>query len=696
MITTGVHRQLQTFIDTFGRPHLDLACHGAFPMALTPDLLYRLWANFRTDVQGQPLQIPWVAVADLLLAPFCLEVGSDLYEIEPAIRATLLQRLRADPRFGPPRLTQLADFLLTYHSQSQLDNDDPDLRELAQIQRWCALAQTQPTQVVRELAQSLLAVPDNDGAEWGRMAALVQRLQLPPNQAHPLQHYSQAMAHLTQGNLPLALEHFRQLPGRRQVTVAGVLLPVPEAVQQQSPQITRRRLLQAAGWLAVGAVGGVLVHRRLAPEMPSPPITPPTTNDQSTPAAENQRSSQESSTALDRLQHQEISFPIEVAMVNVQGNQVLRQQRTVLGQRWSLGDEFELEVVNIPASTELLSANQLEPQQRQAALQQALADTEAIPTPGSKVEALSAIATAHGQLGDRPTAQAILEEALAIATGMQETTAKATALESLVATYEAVWGRPLPPEDWDFVPFMSPEAADAFLMGSPEDEPQRYDDEGPQHWVQVPAFAMGRYPVTQAQWRFVAQQLPRVNRDLEPEPSYFQGDDRPVEQVSWHMAVEFCDRISALLGTPCRLPSEAEWEYACRAGTTTPFHFGQTITPDLANYDGEAAYGQGPTGAYREETTPVGSFGVANAFGLYDMHGNVWEWCQDVWHDSYAGAPTDGSAWLEGGNQSLRLLRGGAWYDIPRGCRSAYRSPFSPDNRDLVIGFRVVWSAART
>jgi formylglycine-generating enzyme required for sulfatase activity len=184
-----------------------------------------------------------------------------------------------------------------------------------------------------------------------------------------------------------------------------------------------------------------------------------------------------------------------------------------------------------------------------------------------------------------------------------------------------------------------------FQMGSPETEEGHEDDESPQHWVTIKPFFLGKYPITQAQWQAVAH-LPKVERELEPEPSRFKGANRPVERVSWYDCVEFCARLSQYTGWNYRLPSEAEWEYACRAGTTTPFHFGETITTDLANYNGNHIYGAGVKGEYREETTPVGSFQVANAFGLYDMHGNVWEWCLDQWHDSYEGAPSDGQAWI--------------------------------------------------
>jgi formylglycine-generating enzyme required for sulfatase activity len=233
-----------------------------------------------------------------------------------------------------------------------------------------------------------------------------------------------------------------------------------------------------------------------------------------------------------------------------------------------------------------------------------------------------------------------------------------------------------------------------FMMGSPNHELDRYDDEGPQHSVTVSAFGMGKFAVTQAQWRAVAA-LGKVEIDLDPDPVSFKGPNRPVEQVSWNQAMEFCARLSQFTGREYRLPSEAEWEYACRGGTTTPFHCGETLTPDLANYDGTWAYGPGPTGIYRKETTPVGTL-PANAFGLYDMHGNVWEWCLDHWHANYAGAPTDGSAWLSDEKGSSRLLRGGAWLNDPGYCRSAYRDDYNPDYADRDIGFRVVCVAPRT
>ncbi len=233
-----------------------------------------------------------------------------------------------------------------------------------------------------------------------------------------------------------------------------------------------------------------------------------------------------------------------------------------------------------------------------------------------------------------------------------------------------------------------------FLMGATENELDSPDREKPQHQVTVSTFFMGRYPVTQEQWREVTA-LPQVEQALKANPSRFKGDKRPVEQVSWYEAKEFCARLSKYTKRNYGLPNEAEWEYACRAGTTTPFHFGETITTDLANYRGTGSYGEGPKGEYRQETTSVGIFSPNN-FGLCDMHGNVWEWCEDHWHDNYHKAPHDGSSWTSDGDSSLRVLRGGSWNYNPWYCRSATRYDDNPEFDFITFGFRVVCRVPRT
>jgi formylglycine-generating enzyme required for sulfatase activity len=233
-----------------------------------------------------------------------------------------------------------------------------------------------------------------------------------------------------------------------------------------------------------------------------------------------------------------------------------------------------------------------------------------------------------------------------------------------------------------------------FWMGSPEREIGRRESEGPQHKVTVSPFYIGKHPITQQQWRAVSL-LDDVNLQLLPNPSNFKGDNLPVEQVNWYETVEFCKRLSIQAQHNYRLPSEAEWEYAGRAGTATPFSFGETISIDQANYNGNNIYNQGQKGTYRKKTTAVGNF-PANAFGLYDMHGNVWEWCQDWWHKNYEGVPIDGNVWIEGGEASLRVRRGGSWFTSPRDCRSAFRDNNPAENQINNIGFRICCSVPRT
>lgn len=219
-----------------------------------------------------------------------------------------------------------------------------------------------------------------------------------------------------------------------------------------------------------------------------------------------------------------------------------------------------------------------------------------------------------------------------------------------------------------------------FWMGSRPG--QGYADEHPQHRVSVAPFLMAKYPVTQEQWAAIMDWTPRYR---------CWGAKRPVDRVTWRDSQEFCQRLAARTGRAYRLPSEAEWEYACRAGATTPFCVGQTITTDLANYVGEHTFLEEPKGVYRHGTTDVGSF-PSNAFGLCDMHGNVWEWCADAWHDDYMGAPADGGPW-ESRAASYRVLRGGCWHDPPDLCRSAARLRQAPDQGEDFFGVRVALSA---
>ncbi len=218
-----------------------------------------------------------------------------------------------------------------------------------------------------------------------------------------------------------------------------------------------------------------------------------------------------------------------------------------------------------------------------------------------------------------------------------------------------------------------------FQMGSPGHT--GYEDERPQHPVSLAPFFMGKYEVTQAQWQAVMGTSPAFR---------CVGPSLPVDRTSWNTARQFCTRLAQLTGRPYRLPSETEREYACRAHSSTPFYFGPTITTDLVNYVGNHLYAQEPQGIYRHVSTEGGSF-PPNGFGLYDMHGNLWEWCADAWHDDYTGAPVDGSAWEERFTR-FRVLRGGSWHEPPAHCRSAVRLKFEASDGEDFVGFRVALS----
>jgi formylglycine-generating enzyme required for sulfatase activity len=215
-----------------------------------------------------------------------------------------------------------------------------------------------------------------------------------------------------------------------------------------------------------------------------------------------------------------------------------------------------------------------------------------------------------------------------------------------------------------------------FTMGSPMEEKERENNETQHKVTLTKGFYMGVYTVTQEQWKEI----------MGSNPSYFKGEKNlPVENVSWDDCQNFIKKLWKKDKKPYRLPTEAEWEFCCRGGTKTPFHFGDTISTDQANYNGNFTYGDGKKGKYREKTTPVGSF-PANAWGLHDMHGNVWQWCQD-WYGDYPQKDVVDPQGPDAGKD--RVLRGGSWHDLPRYCRSACRYWNEPGHRYRSIGCRL-------
>ncbi len=576
-------QRIESFTKRFGKAHLYLAYHAAFPLALTPDLIYHLWANFQQDIHGEILGIPWIAVADFLLSGLCDEVGYELYEMDLAVRNQLLRKLQSDRRFGKQRINQLSNFLLEY-VQNQLQSPDPDIQDLAKTQQWIALAYTEPSQAARELALAFSKLDQQESAEVLRMASLTETFAEPLSDFQPLLIYARAMGKFALGNLQAAKAEFgKALKRGKQITVARVSLPVPKEIISSSSLppllrgvggissrtllrggISRRQFLGLLGFAGVGLMTAAITR--------------------------------EFSQFLQKITLERKDFLYKTITVDAQGN-ITNHRRNIEVKYFvePLGNDVTLEMVQIPGGT--------------------------------------------------------------------------------------------------------------FTMGSPAAEVGRDNDEGPQHQVTISEFFMGRYAVTQTQYQAIMGQ----------NPSRFKGDNRPVETVSWNDAMEFCRKLNQRTGHTYRLPSEAEWEYACRAGTTTPFHFGKTITTDFVNYDGRSTYASEPRGEFRGQTTPVGNF-PANYFGLYDMHGNVWEWCLDTWHDNYKQAPSDGSPWIGSNkdnrsfteterdslyrelnkelnnNNDNRVLRGGSWLNVTKNCRSANRVKSRPEITyiDDTFGFRVV------
>ncbi|NMF67068.1 hypothetical protein DP115_31710, partial [Brasilonema octagenarum UFV-OR1] len=251
-------RRIESFEKRFGKAHLYLAYHAAFPLSLTPDLLYRLWANFQRDIHGQVRGIPWIAVSDLLLSSLCDEVGHELYEMDLAVRNVLLSRLKEDEKFGQLRIYELSDFLLEYVRQ-QLLSDDPDIRDFAQVQQWTALAYVQPSEAARELALAFSKLDDKNAAELVRMASLTETFAEPLAEFQPLLIYARGMGNFARGKLEVAkAELGKVLDERNQIKIAAVNLPIPEQIKvnQKKRKFTTKSIISVQK--SIGAVVGII------------------------------------------------------------------------------------------------------------------------------------------------------------------------------------------------------------------------------------------------------------------------------------------------------------------------------------------------------------------------------------------------------------------------------------------------------
>jgi formylglycine-generating enzyme required for sulfatase activity len=505
-IEKKIEPKIKFFKNRYGTAHLYLAYHAAFPLALTPDLLNSLWVNFQSDSRGNVLNIPWIAITDLLFSDLCKEVGYEIYEMEKTVRDALLKDLKNHDHFGVKRIKELSEFLLFY-VQLRLDSSDIDIRDLAQAQRWTALVYTQTDLAAKEIASVLAELYKSElknRTEWARMTSLIKTFSEPLKEGNfnSLLIYITGMYYFIHKNLEKAALNFDQLPGEEQeVEIAGIKLPIPMPKSRISPLFNF-----------------------------------------------------EFKIAEIKRKPKKWMFDSEWIIIRNSGH------AQYFGEDW--GEGVILEMVYIPGGT--------------------------------------------------------------------------------------------------------------FRMGSPDGEGDK--TEYPQHLVTIAPFFMSKYPVTQTQWRTIAE-LPKVKFDINLDPAFFKGPHCPVENISWDDAVEFCERLQKKTSKFYRLPTEAEWEYACRGRTETAFHFGETITPKLACYKGKST----------TITRRVGFFNIANSFGLYDMHGNVREWCADNWQENYRSMSSKTIV-----NQK-RVVKGGSWSDAPLNCRSASRSGKMPGDRDKNVGFRVVF-----
>jgi formylglycine-generating enzyme required for sulfatase activity len=694
-------RRVNRFVDRFEPAYYDLVCHAALPLILTPELVSYLRNEFLREV-------PWMAEVDLLLSDLCSPVGYELYTMDADVRAYALAE--QSPTFTAERRREVANLLISYvrylaEHQSYLSD-----REL-EAQQWAAmlcLGEAERQTVVSELVErfqsaeiggAIVGADLFDNAEIARLAQLTENLK-PHLAAYPeLIEYAALVSDVQLRNI--ALERARV--EKTYVVAPGQFLRLPAALQTE---------LVAKGRIQVGK------------NVPQPVSLSERTESEVTRGTQDSRSIKSRFELINELhslpdpQFEALLFALNLPTGVMPPRSAAQGLRTSALLQWIEGptgpglDTLQAVLEQVQAEESSAESSVSFPPLEPFEFTEAHIEDNAFPFPPPLQPDECMVITLETQAAP-PHADDLDAFEFTIAT-LYRTGTQWQIQRQLGSAYRFVerLSEPSNPSllkgmaqrlgfqrNADRVERVELEMvaipSGTFLMGSPNNEPERSGSEGPQHEVMVPAFFMGRYPVTQAQWRVVAA-MPQVERTLKVAPSRFKGDLRPVEQVSWYDAVEFCARLSTHTGRQYRLPTEAEWEYACRASTTTPFHFGETISPELANYEAKSTYADGPKGKSQQKTTSIDHFGIANAFGLSDMHGNVWEWCQDHWHDSYEGAPNDGSPWVEGGNSERRIRRGGSWDFNPRFCRSAYRNDLGPGYGDDSFGFRVVCSAPRT
>jgi formylglycine-generating enzyme required for sulfatase activity len=696
-------QQINRFVGRFEPSYEYLAAHCALPLVLTPELVNYIRVQFLLNEE-----VPWIAEADLLLSDLCRPVGYELYAMTPAVRSNLLAKFPTAAftnKFGANRLKTVAQLLMDY--VNYLMRTHPHRQDQFQPQKWGAMVyldehRTQAEQELKNALQALVEKGRDGQAELAWLKRLIAEFRPQLSQYDSLRELAEEVGILLKGQISdddfpgvgIKLPQGRYLLFQHgNSRIYSCCTDKPWNLPFDAFVISSDRKIEIYGSLSrsfseyIGIENDNKLQRAIAFGLGSqnrseitphlPLIVPLHT--QLNRLLQPEESEQEHFLIYATVESPKATIEnVEIAVDSVIALSLERKFQRIVIPLLGTGDnrlsKHQVAQVMLSKFSQFLSASS-----------NSLVEITIVAKEQSTVEIIN------------QSAQNFPKSPLPLMVFKYQTPTvnrRGEIIKSETKTaqyFSENLGNNITLE-------MVAIPGGKFMMGSPPKEAERYDNESPQHQVIVPPFFMGKYPVTQAQWRAVAT-LEQVNRELQPDPSKFKGDDLPVEQISWYEAVEFCDRLSKHTQKNYRLPSEAEWEYGCRAGTTTPFHFGKTISRDLANYNAEVTYDDAPKGEFVGTTTPVGSFKLANAFGLYDMHGNVLEWCADHWHGDYERAPTDGSAWIIIGSDNYnhsRLLRGGSWYNYPRLCRSASRYGYGPDYWDDFIGFRVVVSAART
>ena len=615
--------QIETFLLRFGDSYRDLLNYAAIPVVITPELLHYLRVEFTPH-------LPWVAEVDLLLSDLFRVMGYEQYAMQSYVRVVLLESL--DTQLGHGKIEAAARLLLGYVAQLRQENPYLSDRELTR-QRWSAMVFIDDlrAEVAAEISQEFEQSLEKGKSQQdllGLVAITEQlstQLQEFPQLIKNAQEIGRILRDQTLSSVAMEASISRQL----QPTIAGQSLEwFTEEIEVVSISLHNFNF-------------DVFLNSNLA-DKPQVKIIAKKLEERGLRVWLDEEQLAVGESFQDTIQKGISQSKVVAIFIGSIG----------LGQ-WEIS---ELQVTIDQFVDQFVDSRC----RRCRVIPVLLPRVEKIPDSLLFLQSLNWVRFEN------------IDDGLALGKLAKGITGIIDFTENLGTgiTLETV---------------AIPEGS--FMMGSLGSEKDSYSDERPQHEVSVPTFLMGKYQVTQAQWRIVAT-MPQIEKELNPDPSRFKGDNLPVECVSWLEAVEFCARLSEHTKREYRLPSEAEWEYACRAGTTTAYSFGD----DAAELENYAWYNKNSG----KETHPVGEK-PPNGFGLHDMHGNVREWCADDWHDSYKNAPSDGRAWIDNDNRSQsenvrKLLRGGSWRNNAKYCRSAFRSNLAARLQFFNSGFRVVCS----